>query len=119
MLPVATLQLGLSLHVDLSPVDTARFLLTIESQESLVGLRHINLDVVEEIMKILMVNAGIKSEWMSMTIIYICLFDINKVRFEVNCIGDMEVCADKIVGETSIEIRMACDLQVVKITEEA
>ena len=70
-------------------------------------------------MKILMVNVGIKSERMAMTIIYICLFDINKVRFEVNCIGYMEVCTDEIVGETSIELRMACNLQVVKITEEA
>ena len=69
-------------------------------------------------MKVLMINAGIKSERMSMTIINICLFDINKIRFEVNCIGDMEVCANEIVGETSIEVRMPCDLQVVKIAEE-
>ena len=37
----------------------------------------------------------------------------------MDCIGDMEVCTDEIVGETSIEVGMTCDLQVVKITEEA
>ena len=118
MLPVAALQLSLSLHVNLSPIDTTRFLLTIECQESLVGLRHIYPDVVEEVMKVLMVNACIKSERMTMAIINISIFDINKVRFEVNCIGDMEVCTNEIVSETSIKVRMTCELQVVKIAVE-
>ena len=118
MLSIAAFQLSLSLHIDLSPVDTAGFLLTIESQESLVGLRHINLDVVEEIMKVLMVDTRIEGEWMTMAVINICLLNINEIRFEVDCIGNMEMCTDEIVSKTSIKVRMTCELQVVKIAEE-
>ena len=59
MLSVSAFQLSKSLHVDLSPVDTAGFLFTVESQESLVGLRHIYLDIVEEIVEVLVIDSGI------------------------------------------------------------
>ena len=118
MAPIAAFQLRLSLDIDLAPIDAAGSLLAIEGQEALVGLGHIDIDIVEEIVEKLVVDAGIQRERMSMTVIDIAIFDMDDTRVEVNRIGNVEMGPDEIVGETSVEVGMARELEVVHVAEE-